>query len=111
MLMTTQEQAELVAYCRARAGAVLLDAEYPGWAEEIDLDTLDMGDCIECVLGQLYGDYMDGMAALDPAAAESDEEPAWAVDLGFNFGDMATEYSDLDRAWRAEITKRLEAAS
>jgi hypothetical protein len=35
-------------------GAALLDEREPGWAEKIDLDTLDLSSSCGCVLGQLY---------------------------------------------------------
>lgn len=41
---------------RVRRGAALLDEKYPGWADRIELDRLDLGSCTTCVLGQLYQD-------------------------------------------------------
>ena len=40
-------------------GAGLLDEERPGWRERVDLDSLDLGSCSRCVLGQLLGDYAE----------------------------------------------------
>lgn len=34
-------------------GARRFDAQHPGWADEIDLERLDMQDCRRCVGGQL----------------------------------------------------------
>lgn len=34
-------------------GAALLDSKLPGWADQIDLDTLEMASGCRCVLGQL----------------------------------------------------------
>lgn len=34
------------------AGASWLDENFPGWEREIDLGTLDITSCQECVLGQ-----------------------------------------------------------
>lgn len=36
-------------------GAALLDEKVPGWWRVIDLDALDMGNCTQCMLGQLFG--------------------------------------------------------
>lgn len=41
---------------RVKRGAALLDKKYPGWADRIELDRLDLGSCTTCVLGQLYQD-------------------------------------------------------
>ena len=49
---------ELVA--RVRRGARLLDSESPGWHRRLAGDRLAMESCDRCVLGQLYGDYLDG---------------------------------------------------
>ncbi|MCF6467337.1 hypothetical protein FAF44_02770 [Nonomuraea sp. MG754425] len=35
-------------------GAAVMDAQRPGWAELIDKDTFNIGDCAACVLGQSY---------------------------------------------------------
>jgi hypothetical protein len=43
-------------------GAKLLDEKYEGdWREKIDIDELDMDNQDECILGQMYGDYEDGL--------------------------------------------------
>lgn len=39
---------------RIEAGAKLLDENYPGWANKIDLDLLNLSRCDDCVLGQLH---------------------------------------------------------
>jgi hypothetical protein len=49
---------------RVRRGAALLDRFRPGWAREIDCDRLAMESCDSCILGQLWGDYMDGFREL-----------------------------------------------
>jgi hypothetical protein len=36
-------------------GMALLDAQYPGWDAKVDVDTLALGSCANCVLGQLVG--------------------------------------------------------
>jgi hypothetical protein len=94
----------------AAAGAALLDARGP-WADRIDLVRLDMASCRDCVLGQLYGWYSSGRAALDLSTS--------AAELyGFVFTCDADDSDDcvscgpqyplLTEAWRDEIASRLE---
>lgn len=39
---------------RVARGAAWLDEKYPQWFGKIDLSILDLGDCTQCVLGQVY---------------------------------------------------------
>ena len=41
----------------AQRGAALLDNIKPGWAQHINIASLDMNHPNDCVLGQLYGEY------------------------------------------------------
>ena len=45
-------------------GVALLDEYYPGWRDEIDLGKLNMSSSDNCILGQLYGSYADGIYVL-----------------------------------------------
>lgn len=45
-------------------GAKLLDEVMPGWAEKINLDTLNMDLRARCILGQLFGNYSVGLQTL-----------------------------------------------
>jgi len=82
-------------------GALLLDEKVAGWEREIYPDVLDMGDCGMCVLGQIYGDFLVGIASLNlPSCPEH-----W----GFNLpprGVGCTTYKELDDLWLDEITRR-----
>jgi len=49
---------------RIERGAALLDTAAPGWEGKIDLNTLDLSSGWYCVVGQVYGDYIDGLAEL-----------------------------------------------
>ena len=42
------------AHTDAEAGARILDAERPGWAESINLAHLDMDSLDNCILGQVF---------------------------------------------------------
>lgn len=97
-----------LATIRAKAGAMLLDIVRPGWAQEIDLGSLDLGDCDVCVLGQLYGDYEEGAAKLFAVAGNPEEASKRA---GFNVpewygGRRPFTYSVLTDAWKIEIRNR-----
>lgn len=49
-----------------KSGIDILDGHFGGrsWAKNIDLDNLDLGSCGVCVLGQLFGDYAEGLEEL-----------------------------------------------
>lgn len=94
---------------RVAAGAALLDAAWAdagGWAHLINPETLRLVNSCRCVLGQLYGDYWDGIVELDLAQAGG--APA-----GFFVAGPATspspgdEWARLRALWLAEIERRL----
>ena len=75
-------------------GAAFLDKEADfDWRERIDVTTLDLGVADRCILGQLYGDYGDGVWMLGISDA---------TELGFT-----TEYSYrvLTRYWKEELSR------
>lgn len=45
-------------------GVELLDNKFPEWKELVDLDKLDIENCDNCILGQLFGDYIAGLDTL-----------------------------------------------
>lgn len=49
---------------RVEKGIELLDGINPGWRNGVNLNLLDMGSCEFCILGQVYGGYTEGIAAL-----------------------------------------------
>lgn len=52
VMLTTQE---LVRYA-----AKMLDRCVPGWHTRVDVETLQMSDCCNCTLGQVFGPKMEG---------------------------------------------------
>ena len=52
-------------------GIAALDDNAPNWREHIDKDQLDMSSCRHCVLGQLYGDFADGLRDLGVCTMKS----------------------------------------
>ena len=90
---------------RVSAGIDFLDGRVPGWDERIDLDTLKIEHCTRCVLGQLFGDFGDGLDQLD---LYHDKD----VRLGFarEPGESIFVYRDLTAAWTAAIRARREVS-
>lgn len=92
---------------RVRRGAALLDRTKPGWAEEIDLEKLNLGSGTHCVLGQLYLSYRIGCRKLglsDHVQVESGfylDFPDWTP----NWVDDAR-YALLTKRWRKYIKGR-----
>ncbi|TDB90881.1 hypothetical protein E1264_03380 [Actinomadura sp. KC216] len=91
---------------RAKAGADLLDAEYPNWFEEIDLGILRLESPWNCILSQVYDSYSLGMDELGISEADGQ-----AANLGFFEPGNDPEiymlgYEKLTEAWTAEINKR-----
>ena len=41
-------------------GVAKLNKHYPGWYNDVNPYWLDMSSCRDCVLGQLYGQYIRG---------------------------------------------------
>lgn len=39
-------------------GAALLDEHVPGWYDKIDIEQLEMSECANCVLGQVFADQV-----------------------------------------------------
>lgn len=113
---------------RVRAGATLLDANVVGWAEKIDADRLDLGCCVDCVLGQAFDNEYSNVCLNLGLTVEQ------CVALGFTSGalldhtratymalspearevireSISTEYGLLRSAWLAEIALRLEPSA
>src|SRR5882672_9426584 len=84
-------------------GAKLPDARRPGWADEIDVDELEMESTCNCIVGQLNnGSYLEGLWALDL----NDDS---ANDYGFDAYDDSENphrWYELRQAWIEEIEER-----
>lgn len=75
---------------------VLQDKFGDGWEREINCDTLDMSEGAHCVLGQIYGDYDEGVEQM----LDGDYDNDWTVDHGFNTNG---DFQNLDEAWHAVL--------
>lgn len=89
---------------KVEKGAEFLDDIRPGWEDEIDIESLDMGYCRICILGQLYGTFGKGVINAMPG---KDGKPEEAVHYGFDILNSYEEnYSDLGFYWIQEIKQR-----
>lgn len=83
---------------KVAAGAAYLDAVQPGWAERINLATLDLGSPTRCVIGQSVARYLDGIEELNLSIVEGQA-------LGFA-AERASQYEELTQAWIPVIKER-----
>jgi hypothetical protein len=116
----TELQVSIDAACleRVKRGMALLEKTHGfGWEEKIDLSALDISLGAACILGQLYGEYDDGVLALWGGEGDLRENDDLARQHGFlddRHGydhDPRTiiAFSDLEDAWRCELTPRVTA--
>jgi hypothetical protein len=84
---------------RVTRDARRLDNHFGGrqWANRIDLNTLRMNSAEHCVLGQLFGDFIDGLDEIGVADFGGDHA---------YFGGRYTDGSDLDTEWHKAIASR-----
>jgi hypothetical protein len=79
--------------------ATRLDRAVPGWHDRLDWATLDLDDPRRCVLGQLYGDYHEGLHRL--YGRPPHHRDAYAF----------TSYVDEDLWYAAATARRAEATA
>lgn len=90
-------------------GAKLLDKVFPDWHLKVDPNKLKIRRCRDCVLGQLYGNFGEGLTRLMNI---DDDELVQAIGYGFAYDARsdyleAGEYS-LEEIWIQEIRQRRE---
>lgn len=95
----------------AEAGFKAMDAIDPDWWRHIDLDTLKMSSCVDCVLGQCFGSFAAGVGALE---AKYDGCPGEfpEVQLGFDVRPVAWDYCSIaspEAEYKAERDRRYDA--
>lgn len=105
--MTTELDPETKAELQEHVarGTALLDARKPGWAFHIDLVTLDMTSCYQCVLGQLYGRYSEGLERLD-ILDEGDWQHGFDAKTGTARRDVTEQIAEINRLWRDLVETR-----
>lgn len=84
----------------AARGAAWLDERVPGWADHINLDNFTIASCQKCVLGQLFGNYVDGVSELRIVGQQ-----IW-LGFGLDGTRSPSHCGELDEAWRREISGR-----
>jgi|GEM_PF-1364979 len=90
----------------SEAGATFLDQRMHRWHRHIKIESLDIGDCRKCILGQLFRRYNTGLEAMNILRVE-------AIKLGIYAGirnqrKREQRYIMLTAAWRTRIAERLE---
>lgn len=86
-------------------GAKLLDSALPGWANKINVETLDLSGARMCILGQLYGSSEAGCKALG-----TDNHRSFRPIYGFeasSIGGYAENCARLKHDWLVQIAMRL----
>ena len=88
-----------------QAGAKLLEEKVgPDWFKKIDLQRLDMFDCFHCVLGQIFGDYFDGLKILEGVKYDFETSLNLPINSGFTCRYVGNDsFSLLTQEWMAYI--------
>lgn len=109
---------------RVERGAARLDVMCPDWASRVTPETLNVGNCLACVLGQLFEHYMDGLDEVFPGSVDYDAMKSDAREHGFVLSadecavigeeldvdwvrNRDAVYVELTRLWVDAITNRL----
>lgn len=97
---------------RVYAGAAFLDA-FLGtkWAKQIDPKRLAIANGSSCVLGQVFGDYSEGIDELNLRDLNG-VSVTMARTLGFECDkDAGVEYANLDTEWKKLLRNRKRQAT
>lgn len=90
-------------------GSALLDIARPNWYNEIDLERLDLTMPVDCILGQLYGIYSDG---IDDLHLTTNDRYSAVGGTSARFGFTMPNYEPhedwerLTNLWRKEIKRK-----
>ena len=92
---------------KVQNGIKRLDAVGPAdWRDRINLDTLDVHSLSDCVLGQVFGDYGEGMDALFPGhrwlSDGINEEHGFEAPTDRLTGNR--QYASVTAAWKIALT-------
>jgi len=82
------------------AGAAWLDANRPGWAQEIDVEALDMEAEDDCIRGQL------AIAGLDQDTVPWADDADLSVHIGMGLKPSDKDYWPLQVAWFDRLAER-----
>ena len=86
-----------------KLGMAFLDKRQTGWKDKINVEHLQMVDLRSCILGQLFGNYVDAEEILDLPMEG-------AVACGFLLPNgllqkEPTSYDQLTNEWKAELRR------
>lgn len=87
-------------------GAALLDERLPGWSEQVEIEELNMVSGAYCVLGQVFGDYLDGVADLWESAMNDVHRTDLAIEHGFDTEGGNDDYELLRAEWTEQVARR-----
>lgn len=82
-------------------GVALLDIKRPGWFKDIDLVRLELDNCNDCVLGQIYGYFDPGLRNLGII-----EDDAWKFGFSRSFDSNMRTWDELNEVWTVTIISR-----
>jgi hypothetical protein len=91
-----------IIFLRSREGSEGGHPELRGWPTRINLVVLDVREPGLCVLGQLYGSFLSGLAALGISMHQAQEFGFW-LQPGDNYL-----YPDLGEVWRGRLSAMTE---
>ena len=102
----------LTIQARVGAGAAFLDRCQPDWIRQIDLQKLDMSDPQDCMFGQIFGSFEEGIFRIE-LGSHARQEALPEESLGFeaiadqsHTAQMIAEYAALTDEWRRVILER-----
>lgn len=108
--MTLEQQVEMEE--AVDRGIEYLNRIHPGWKQKINLEDLDMSNCKECVMGQVFGDYylcdkylqqLDKNFKISRDGDDGDDEfDEWAATRGFMLGVNGT-WEELVEIWKEKL--------
>ena len=91
-----------------------LDRRFPGWYLRVNLETLNVASCSECVLAQVFLTYFGsfGVSPLDENGFQYEEvainsSPCWLASSRYGL-DPERGYKILTQLWRKAIERRRE---
>ncbi|WNM75043.1 hypothetical protein SEA_DENNEBES_88 [Streptomyces phage Dennebes] len=61
------------------------------WRDKVKLDSLDLGSCDVCVLGQLFGSYSDGQYEL---GLDTYDSKSFGFNTDYSFGELTQAWKD-----------------
>ncbi len=92
---------------RVARGAALLDQVAPAWAHAIDLGALRLETCGSCILGQLFGDYLDAYRRIQMLHRYGGAHYGFDVTMEEFLGIRRNNYETLTQAWLEAIADRV----